>query len=320
MPVFFYATEQMLILVILLVAGVIARRCKLMNDKFDTMLSALVMNVALPAMILGSVLGNESLPSGRTIGTILLCSACAFVIIILVSELIPRLLYRKLNASAKATHSFMIAFGNVGFIGLPVLGALFGPQAVFYGAVNNIPYNLAMFTVGKAMFNRASNSSESHISVLDRVKATIRSLVNPCMVASFASVALALLGITDTEGIIGQSCEYLGQFTLPASMLIVGSSLAKMSLKSMIGHFLPYVSSFGRLVLVPLIMYGVFHFFVADSLVLGVLVVGSAMPVATMGAMFCLVYKGDLETMMRGTFISTVFSIITIPLVSLLVL
>lgn len=319
MGVFFHAAEQMLILFLLLVAGIVARRCKLMNDTFDTMLSALVMNVALPAMILSSVLGGSGLPTGRTIGTIFLASACAFVVIIALAELLPRLLYRKLSASARATHSFMIAFGNVGFIGLPVLGAIFGPQAVFYGAVNNIPYNIAMFTVGMGMFKRAGASDEEQPSLSVRVKNTLRSLVNPCMVASFASVALALLGITDANGIIGQSCSYLGQFTLPASMLIVGSSLAKMSLKSMLGHLLPYITAFLRLLVVPAVLFAIFHFFIGDALVLGVLVVGSAMPVATLGAMFCLLYGGDMETMMRGTFLSTVFSIITIPLVSLLV-
>lgn len=323
MPVFFQAAEQMLILMVLLVAGIIARRCKLMNDTFDTMLSALVMNVALPAMILSSVLGNENLPTGQTIGTILLCSTLGYVVTLALSFAIPRMFYRKQSRATQATHSFMIAFGNVGFIGLPVLGAIFGPQAVFYGAVNNIPFNVAGFTVGVAMFksaNRAADDGKPAVPLARRLAESLRSLVNPCMIACFVSVALALLHITDTDGIIGQSCSYLGQLTLPASMLVVGSSLGKMSLKSMLGHVLPYVTALMRLLLIPLVMYAMFHLFVSDQVVLGVLVLGTAMPVATMGAMFCLLYGGDMETMMRGTFISTVLSIVTIPLISLLVM
>lgn len=318
MDVFFHAASQMAILFILLIVGMVARRLRLMNDRFDTMLSQLVMNIALPAMILSSVLTNDNLPDAQTIWLLIGCSFISYTIIIAIAELVPRL-YRGKSAASQGTHSFIIAFGNVGFIGFPVLSAIFGPAAVFYGAVYNIPYNVALFSIGEAMIKRREDAEEPRIGVLDRVKAIARSLANPCMVACVLAIVLALAKITDAGGIIGTSCSYLGQLTVPASMLIIGSSLAKMSLKSMVSHLTPYISALFRLLVVPLVVFAVFRLFIGDALVLGVITVSSAMPVASVGTMMCLVHGGDVDTMMRGTFLTTVLSLLTIPLIALLV-
>ena len=318
MDVILHAASQMAILFILLIVGMVARRLRLMNDRFDTMLSQLVMNVALPAMILSSVLTNENLPDAQTIWLLIGCSVVAYTINILIAELVPRL-YRGKSAASKGAHSFIIAFGNVGFIGFPVLSAIFGPSAVFYGAVYNIPYNIALFSIGEAMIKRRDSADRPHVGMCKRAKAIARTLANPCMAACVLSIVLALAKVTDVGGIIGTSCSYLGQLTVPASMLIIGSSLAKMSLKSMVSHLTPYISAVFRLLVVPLVVFTIFRFFIGDALVLGVLTVSSAMPVASVGTMMCLVHGGDVDTMMRGTFLTTVLSLLTIPLISLLV-
>ena len=317
MDVFLHAASQMAILFILLIVGMVARRLRLMNDRFDTMLSQLVMKVALPAMILSSVLTNENLPDAQTIWLLIGCSVVAYTIIILIAELVPRL-YRGKSPASKGTHSFIIAFGNVGFIGFPVLSAIFGPSAVFYGAVYNIPYNIALFSIGEAMIKRRDSADRPHVGICKRAKAIARTLANPCMAACVLSIVLALAKVTDVGGIIGTSCSYLGQLTVPASMLIIGSSLAKMSLKSMVSHLTPYISAF-RLLVVPVVVFALFRLFIDDPLVLGVLTVSSAMPVASVGTMMCLVHGGDVDTMMRGTFLTTVLSLLTIPLIALLV-
>ena len=320
MDVFFHAATQMLILFILLAVGFIARRAKLMNDTFDTMLSQLVMNIAMPAMILNSVLSADELPDPETIGLILACSCIAYVVICAVAALVGRL-FRRLPAASQGAHSFIIAFGNVGFVGFPVLSAVFGPSAVLYGAIYNIPFNFAIFTAGVRMVARKDRgaSDAGHGTFRERVRRAAKSLFTPATLACLAVVVLALLRVTDNGGIVQTSCSYLGQLTVPASMLIIGSSLAMQPLRSTLGHLSPYISSALRLLGIPLLVNLAFRFFVADPLVLGVLTISSGMPVAAMGVMLALAYKGDRETMMRGTFITTVASILTIPLLALLV-
>ena len=322
MDVFFHAVSQMLVLFVLLAAGFIARRAKLMSEAFDTMLSQLVMKIAMPAMILNSVLSAGELPDAATIGLLLGASAAAYVVICAVAFLVGRL-FRGLPASSQGAHSFIIAFGNVGFVGFPVLNAVLGPSAVLYGAIYNIPFNFAVFTAGVRMVARKEkggpDAAGARGSLRSRIAYAARTLFTPATLACLAVVVLALLRVTDNGGIVQTSCSYLGQLTVPASMMVIGSSLAVQPLRSTLGHLSPYISSALRLLGIPLLVNLIFRFFVADPLVLGVLTISSGMPVAAIGVMFALTYGGDRETMVRGTFITTAASILTIPLLALLV-
>lgn len=148
MEVLGHAGFQMLVLFTIVLLGAVARKRDLMNDTFDSTLSRLVMTVALPGMILDSVLGNQNLPSSETILVMMACSTAVYVIVCPVAFLIVRFLYRGVSKSARGAHAFLIAFGNTGFIGFAVLDAVFGADAVLYGAIYNIPYNLFLYSVG----------------------------------------------------------------------------------------------------------------------------------------------------------------------------
>ena len=95
-------------------------------------------------MILDSVLGNQNLPSSETILVMMACSTAVYVIVCPVAFLIVRFLYRGVSKSARGAHAFLIAFGNTGFIGFAVLDAVFGADAVLFGAISNSPYNLVL--------------------------------------------------------------------------------------------------------------------------------------------------------------------------------
>ena len=319
MDVFTHAATQMAILFILIFLGAVARHYRFMNDRFSTMLSQLVMNITLPAMIVSSVLKSTELPDPQMIGSIVILSLASYALVCAFAFLVARVLFRRAAPAERGSHAFMIAFGNVGFMGLPVLGAIFGETAVLYGAIYNIAFNLAVLTVGIRMLHQGQGSCGEKPPLKVRLKGLAQSVANPCMTFSVVAIALALLGVTDNDGLVGKAFMYAGQMTVPASMFIIGCSLAKMSVKSMLGHVRPYVSSLLRLVVVPLLMFAVFRLFVSDPTMLGVVVICSGMPVASMGAMLSMIHGGDVTTMMRGTFISTVLSLVTIPLLALLV-
>ena len=255
-------------------------------------------------------------------------------------------------------------------MGLPVLDAIFGPTAVLYGAICNIPFNLAIFTVGilfvarkdkpfkksKLSKKKDSRKNKNTCSGLETAASStantaasstantaanqtadtatnptadttktkddnpihtiVKNLVSPATLSCVAVVFLAVFHITDSGGIIQSTCSYLGQITVPASMLIIGSSLALQPLKSVFGHLTPYISVAFRLICAPLIVNLAFRFILPDTFVLGVITVSCGMPVAAVGTMFCLLYNGDGETMARATFLSTIASIITIPILA----
>lgn len=319
MEVLQHAGLQMLILFTIVLLGAIARKIHLMNDDFDTLLSKLVMTVTLPGMILDSVLSNTNLPDSHTIMMMLVYSTVLYVLVCLFAWIFVRLVYRGVPRPAQGAHAYLISFGNTGFIGFAVLGAIMGNDAVLYGAVYNIPYNVFLFSVGMLFIaSTGSDGAAAKKPVKEQVKAIAKQLVSPCLISCFVAMFLALFGVTDS-GYVGQTCNLLGQMTVPAAMLVIGSTLAKQPLKQMVNDGWSYLTSFMRLAGVPLLIFFVGGIFIHDPYILAVIVIESAMPAASSGIMMCLAYGGDTMTMSRGTFITTIFSLVTLPLLALLV-
>lgn len=309
----------MLILFTIVLLGAIARKIHLMNDDFDALLSKLVMTVTLPGMILDSVLSNTNLPDSHTIMMMLVYSMVLYVLVCLFAWIFVRLVYRGVPRPAQGAHAYLISFGNTGFIGFAVLGAIMGNDAVLYGAVYNIPYNVFLFSVGMLFIaSTGSDGAAAKKPVKEQVKAIAKQLVSPCLISCFVAMFLALFGVTDS-GYVGQTCNLLGQMTVPAAMLVIGSTLAKQPLKQMVNDGWSYLTSFMRLAGVPLLIFFVGGIFIHDPYILAVIVIESAMPAASSGIMMCLAYGGDTMTMSRGTFITTIFSLVTLPLLALLV-
>lgn len=314
-----HAGLQMLILFTIVLLGAIARKIHLMNDDFDALLSKLVMTVTLPGMLLDSVLSNTNLPDSHTIMMMLVYSTVLYVLVCLFAWIFVRLVYRGVPRPAQGAHAYLISFGNTGFIGFAVLGAIMGNDAVLYGAVYNIPYNVFLFSVGMLFIaSTGSDGAAAKKPVKEQVKAIAKQLVSPCLISCFVAMFLALFGVTDS-GYVGQTCNLLGQMTVPAAMLVIGSTLAKQPLKQMVNDGWSYLTSFMRLAGVPLLIFFVGGIFIHDPYILAVIVIESAMPAASSGIMMCLAYGGDTMTMSRGTFITTIFSLVTLPLLALLV-
>lgn len=320
MEVFLHASTQMLILFTIVALGALARKKGFMNDQFDTILSKLVMTIAVPGMILDSVLGNDNLPGSETILQVLLYSTVMYVGICVFAWIMVRFVYRGVPRAAKGAHAFLIAFGNTGFIGFAVIAGIMGDDAVLYAAIYNIPYNLAMFSVGILFIMYSGESTSTSRRGVKGVALIIgRQLVNPCMIACFVAMFLAIFGFTDS-GYIGKTCEYIGQLTVPAAMLVTGSTLIKQPFKDMVSDGWSYVTTFCRLLAVPLLLFAIGSLFIQDSYILSIIVLETGMPAASSGIMLSLAYGGDTRVMARGTFLTTLLSIITIPIVALIVI
>ena len=291
---------QMIVMLLGMAAGYLARKCGVMNDTFDRGFSDLVLGVTLPCMVIASVFGNEQLPDAPTILFIFAISTSAFVVMFAVAFLIPIIM--RAPKKDYGVYRYMVVFGNIGFLGMPVVASIFGPDAVLYVAIN-----VFVFTVGIMLIagNQGGTPKEKAVQALVSLK-------TPATISCFIAVVLALLGITEA-GVIGEAMDVVGSMTTPAAMLIIGSSMAKMPLKQVLGNPRAYVAAIARVGIVPLCLLLVFGpILQGQTLLLG-------MPVATNGTLFCIRYGGNLEVMTQATFISTVLSLVTIPLFAMLI-
>lgn len=252
---------QMIILFILVIIGYYLSKKKMMDADFDRKLSGLVINVTCPSLILSSVMG-DTLPDKKLILPLLVVGFATYVVLIGLAFLLLR--YLPVKLSDRGIYSFMLAFGNVGFIGYPIVASIFGASAVFYASILNFPSTLLIFVFGTLFISGGQG----------KMRFDWRTLYCPAMIASYLSILIVVTGWVPPR-VISTPFVLLGNVTVPAALLIIGSSIANIN------------------------------------------VVLAAMPVASYGTLFCIQYQKGEVIMAEGTFLTTLLSVLSIPLLTM---
>lgn len=300
------AFQQMIILFVGIIIGFIARRLHVLDDASCKAVTKVVMSITLPCFIVSSGFSADRSASGTEIFVYFLASLACYAAAYLIGSALSRLpLFPR---SDRRLCSFMTTFGNTGFIGLPVIGALFGTEAVFYATVFNLPFNFLVFSIG--IFLVSDESSIRNIKP--------RSFVNACLVASVAAIALYLT--TFQVPAIVQTCfDTLGSATVPLAMLITGASLGKETPRDVFANSCLYLVSLAKVALVPAVSLAILSLVVQNPLLIKIGVLLMAMPVAANATLLCLQYGGNDRLASRGVFLSTLLSVGTIPLLVYLI-
>lgn len=299
-----YIASQMVMLSLPIALGYAVHKAGIMNDEVDHNLSRIVLEVALPCLIIASVGSVDKLPDARTIAVVLAASALANLLALVVGFAATAAMGAP--ADVAGAYRYMIAFGNCSFMGFPVVSAVLGGQAVLLLAIVSIPANLLMFSVGVSLFSARGGWRRY-------LRSCAGSFKSPTLIASMFTLVLVLAGVNDL-GIVGGALDIVGQLTTPAALLIIGSSLARYDLSAMFGNPRAYLAVACRLLVIPLVASVLLHALGIDPTVVAVVVIGVGMPVATNGTLYCLQYGVDMKPMIQTTFLSVVGSIATIPL------
>ncbi len=296
---------QMLMIFGIVLVGLFAAKRNLWAGELDRKLSVFIMNISMPALILASVMGKDLAFENSELIALAVVAVVNYVVLIGLAYLIPHLF--KVNKARLGICRFMLAFGNVSFIGYPVCDAVFGSKAVFCASVLNIPFNLLVFTIGVSFINGGKAKSAFSPKLI----------LSPCVIASLIAVVIAVARIQMPTP-VGQWFHLLGDLTTPCALLIIGSSLSHIPVRDMFGNRFVYSMTVLRLIILPLAVGGVLALMGVNPFVSDVAVVLSAMPVATNGIMLCLQYGKDERVMTQGLFFTTLMSVVTIPLVAYL--
>lgn len=295
------AFQQMLILFFGILVGFAAYRMKIIDEEGSKAIVKLVMNVTLPLFIFSSGLTSKQTITGSSMlfyfGLALASYAIAYVVGLILSRL-P--LFEKKD---RRLCSFMTTFGNTGFMGLPIIGALFGSEAVFYATIFNLPFNFLVFSIGIILV-----SDEADVS-----KIKPKMFVNSCLVASIAAIAVYLAGI-ELPSLATSCLDTVGAATVPLAMIITGASLGKETPRNVFCNAGLYVIALAKTLVVPAATYGLLSFFLNDPMLVKVGTTLMAMPVATNATLLCMQYGGNDRMASRGIFLSTLLAVVTIPL------
>ena len=296
--------EVMVMLFTMVILGYAACKLGYMGDKFDKKLSSIVVDITCPLLVLSSVMGDE-MPDRSLILPLVGVGFLTYIILLVFGFWVPRFISK--NHDDQGMIGFSLMFANVGFIGYPIVASIFGPKAVFYAALLNVPNTFFIFTAGVMLVKGEYSIRQFNPKVL----------LSPALIGAFIAALLVAFGVHTPE-MIARPITMVGNITVPAALMIIGSSMARLPLREIIGSGKAYATSFLRLVIVPLSVYFLFRLCGVNTLINNINTVVIAMPVASFGTMFCMKYGRNPSLMTEATFITTLFSIITIPLITLL--
>ena len=297
---FFDTLCEMLVILFAMAMGFLARRLGYFNAETDQRLSKVVLNITMPAMIVSAVITGDTLPELREVLAVLKVAAVFYLLEMVFALLVPRFLGG--TPGQRGVWRFALIFNNMAFIGYPVVTALFGPEALFYAVILNVPFNLLSYTLGPLMLVGAR-------------RFRWRQLLTPCTVAAVLGLFFALTRLRP-PAIVGSCLSFVGDVTVPLSLLVVGSLLAGLPVGRVFRSPRLWCLSLLRLLVLPGILFLLLRPLGTEPTLLGIAVIEMAMPVAVNGSILCLEYGGDKETMAQATLLTTAASIVTIPLIA----
>ena len=297
-------------IVVLAVPGYFLRKVKLLPDKAASVFAVLLLFIAQPFLMVSSLL-NKPFESDMLVnfGWIFLFAVVLQFIVYFLARLIFHGCKEEASRRACVACSYL---GNVGFMGIPVMQMLFpgNDELVLYTVIYNIAFNAMTWTLGVYA-----------ITGMRRCINPVKIVLNPPTIAVIVALPLFFCNVAVPETVM-QPISYLGNMTLPLSMIILGVRLADMRLIRLVNDWKVYLVAFVKLVLSPLVSLGVLLLvslvLPLDRFVILALYIIAAMPSASSALNFSEMYQGDSETAAAATLMNTILCILTIPVLMLL--
>ena len=304
--------NQMLLLFLLMTAGFIADKCKVMNADLNRGLSKLVLNVTLPAMVLAAVLKADHSLETAQVFVLLGVAVGLYLFLIPLGYLFTKLL--AVNDGEKGVYRYSFIFGNIGFMGFPVVAAIYAGDAVmavFYASFFQLPFCFLNYTLGVHL-----------MAGEDAPKRPLwKAALQPGVIVPIVGLALYLLNVSMPDVIVG-TADKLGSITTPASMLIIGATVAEMPLRNVFVTWRLYPATVIKIAIVPGLFWVLLRALSLplDPIMLGVAVIMAAMPTANSSTMLCHTYGGDAELAASSVVVTTIASVVGVPLLAWLLL
>lgn len=298
--------NQILTLFIIILIGYILKEKGYMDKKLEKGLSRLLINIILPSLIISSMIVELNKNLLENIRLIAIISIIAYITLILFVKIIMNFL--SLTSNRKTVFEFMLIFGNVGYMGYPIIKAIYPEYGILYAVFNNIVFNLLMWTYGIYLFT--NNEIQDSIQW--------KNILNNGLIASFIGLVLIFTGYRPPQSIAG-ALSSLGNMTFPLSMLIIGASLAKIKFKAIFQDSYLFLLGFIRLLILPVITLLILKQFNLPDIVVNIPVILIAMPAAANAVIFAEEFDNDKTFASEGVFFTTLMSLATIPFIIYLI-
>ena len=298
--------QQMAVLFIVMIIGFWAFKKDIIDSATNKKLSSIVVNIANPAMILSGVIGDTSHIQGGDLILTVTVSIVLYLALLVIGTILPKLL--QIPKKSAGTYRVMTVFSNIGFMGFPIISAVYGSGALLYASIFLIPYNILIYTYGIQMMKQGEKETFHW-----------KKVINIGVIFCIISVFIFITNIP-LPSWVENTISTLSNLTAPLSMMVIGASFATMDIKKLFYDGKLLLFSVVKLLLIPIIGTLIAKQFIDNWALCGVIMVMLSTPVGSMTAMLAQEYHGDYELASRGVAITTILSVITIPIVSAIVM
>lgn len=308
--------QQMIIIFILILIGILLYRKAMLSDNTSKQISGLIVNLCNPALLISSVFTDEPKVSANELLTAAFIIILAYTILIICSYLVPHILH--VQREEHFAYRLITIYGNVGFIGIPLSLAVLGPGSLIYVSLNNLVYNILIYTHGIGTIKKAAGiQKEKTEGFASHLMLLTKKFINVGTVSALLTIVLYLCDFK-VPALLPNTLTYIGSCTTFLSMLVLGVSTAQMPLKDIFSNPKLYIFAALRLILIPAVCLFLFRFFTDNILIISTTAIMLALPSGNMPLIFSNQYDLDCPTISKGIILSTLLSLITIPIVTLI--
>jgi malate permease and related proteins len=300
------AAQSVLSIIVMISIGYILSSKGWFTEDTSKVFSKIVVNLSLPALMISNLLSTFTKEDLSQAGAGLLIPFISIVISYLLSVIIAKLI--KVKPERKGTFQCMFFLSNTMFIGLPLNLSLFGETSVPYVLYYYFANSSIFWTVGVYAIRKDSGMNNSSIFSLD----TLKKILTPPLVGFIVAVCLIMLEIQLPKFIM-ESCKYISNLTTPLSMFFIGIVIKSINLKNIRFDKDMLWVIIGRFFIAPLITFILATAFSIPELMKNVFVIQAALPVMTNTAIITKAYNADYEYASVMIAITTMISLIFIP-------
>ena len=309
--------NQMVSLFLLMLTGYLANRSGVIDKTFESKVSRFIVNISLPATILNAVTGSDMAHDREMLP------------IFLVAHVICHFIHKTIRWNT--TYELMLNYSNLGFMGIPIISTIYGGEYVLHVSIFMMTFNLSLFSYGVYLLSKddAKNTAAAAVSEVQAAAPensgsqkssgfNVKRLLSPGILSAFLAIGIYLLDIRLPQHAVSLFST-IGVTTTPLAMIVIGSTLAGVKFSTVFTDKELYLFSFLKLLVLPMITFFVLRFFIKDRTLLEISTILSGCPIAGNVSMLCMEYNQDVTLVSKGICISTLLSMISIPIVSALV-
>lgn len=289
--------DMQLMMFLLVGIGFFIRKKGIVNTEGRMNLIDLCLYITLPFNVLHSFLRKWDWNLFIACGVILLLSIGFNAISVFFSTI----LYKKQEINRQKSLKYGTIISNSGFLGNPMVEGIYGSEGLLYAALFMLPVRIVMWTIGIAVFLKGRKE-----------KLWKNVLTHPCIVAIYAGVIIMVCGI-QFPTFVEKTIVGISGCNTPLSMMLVGMMLAEVKPKGLIDKTMVFYTAI-RLLIIPAVVFAITAFLPIDGMLRGITVIMAGMPAPITTALLSAKYGGDEKYATGMVFLSTILSLITLPL------